>query len=92
MSIDFYDVTYGLALLFAIGYLIFAILLYKGRPHIGQLLMVIAAIVLTYNRVITCLISFDIKILSQELSSSIGAVTIGLLLASLVFVYRQERH
>jgi hypothetical protein len=91
MNIDFYDVIYELALLFAIGYLVLAILLYKGRPRIGQLLMVLAAIVLIYNRVVTTLAGFDIKILSQELSSSIGAITIGLLLASLVFIYRQER-
>ena len=80
---DIFDVLFFLALLFAIGCVQMSYQIYREIPYKGLLWLIGAFIFLVLNRVVTCLRGFDLVMLSNDINSAIGVVTIGLLLAGL---------
>jgi hypothetical protein len=82
--IDVFDILFVIALMLSIGCLYVSYLIFKSKTNGLVILFVLAFILLVFNRLVTVLNGFDIKILSQDYSSSIGVITIAFLLIGMI--------
>lgn len=82
--IDIFDILFFIALLLSIGCVCVSYKIHTEISYKGLVWLIGAFAILVVNRALTCLRGFDVVVFSNDVNSTIGVVTIGLLLAGML--------